>query len=164
MGKTSTFCEELRLHLETELVVNASRVDCVVVTARPLAQAIDAGILKTGDGSRVERAVIIRRATELPSEIRAGANRRLNVFGLFDVVILVNASIASDEAVRENDRSIAYEIFDLSDDIQTIIEDMPVNEATSAHSVEVNGLTDFDDPASKFFGSIISIQGNMKQI
>lgn len=166
MGKTSTFCEALRLHLIAQLITDASRVDCVVVTGRPLLAAIDGGLLKasTGAAGRIERAIVIRRNNEFQSENRAGANRRLHSFGGFDVNVLVNASIATDEAVRENDRTIAYEIFDLTDDIQTIIEAMPVDDATSAHSVEIISLTDFDDPSSKFFGSTISIQANIKRV
>jgi len=159
MGKSSTFVKAFKAHLEDNFLGN--RVDSIVVTHLSIVEAIDAGIIKptvSDQVQRVKRAILIRRASEDLSEIRAGDRRRLTSAGVFDVAVLVSSEFSDDG------EAIVYEILDLVDEIQTSIEDAPVSASDSAYNVSLRSVVDAADTASKFFGSIVTVEASLVHV
>ena len=157
-SKSSIFLAALKSYLADTFLDNG--VDAVIVTPRTFEQAIDAGIVKSEspEVGRVTRALLIRRAFEDPAEPRAGNRIRLTSIGSFQIAILVSAEYAAETDLQgvAEDEVLTYALYDLSDELQDAIEAMPPA-AGGAFAADIIGTSDFADPTSQFFGSILTI-------
>ena len=156
MSKSKDFALALRKYLEEQFI--GAGIDAVRITPRSIPQALDAGLMKSGDegAERAGAVILLRRATDTPT-LRGGDNTRLLSVGLFDLVLLVTdeyLKTASATDGSEEDEVIALRVYELSDLIQTTIEAAP---AVGNYSMEIIDVNDISDPASQAFGTVITI-------
>lgn len=160
MGKTTNWFKAMRTHLQTEF--EGSRVDSVLIVQAPFVQALDSGLLKPdAGGARATHAILMRRTLEEFSDTRGGANQRLISTGVMEIAILVSSEALNAGGSRMKNDELAFEVFDLCDDLQDAVEDKVGNPLSEAYSNEIISVADFDDPQSGFIGSIVTIGGRL---
>lgn len=161
MRKIATWFAAMKAHLKDGL---GTDIDGILVTQRTVLDAIDSGMLSQFlQESRALTVVLLRRADEVVNDPRAGDNHRLTSSAQMEIVILVSTQHGNPEE-RFDDEQDAYRLYDLCEQVQDLVETMPLDAETSIHSNQIRSTNDFTDAPSMFFGATITVEGFFKRV